>query len=288
MEQDYVIALGTFDGIHKGHTAVLKKATEFSGVKKAVITFSEPPRKTLQSKNIPLLMTTENKTETLKLLGFDEIIYLDFSAIKDLSPDEFLSLIFEEFPVKAICAGYNYRFGKNGEGNAETLQKFCKENGAECFIADKQTENGVAVSSSQIRDYIKNGEVEKANAMLGHNFFFKSEVVSGDKRGRVMGFPTINQIIPKTVVLPKFGVYATYVTVDNKCYKGITNIGVRPTFKKTTVLCETNILDFKGDLYGKTVTVELVAFVRPEKIFESEKQLISQIATDKNKVKSIL
>lgn len=285
---EYAIALGTFDGIHKGHSEVLKKALSVKNCKKAVITFSEPPKKTITKKQIPLLLSVEQKTEFLKLLGFDEIIYLDFNSIKDLSPNEFLSLIFEEFPVKAVSVGYNYRFGKNGMGDVNTLRSFCEEEGAECFVSEEQKVNGESVCSSKIRQYIENGEIEKANEMLGHNFLFSAEVVDGDKRGRDLGFPTINQVLPKSVVLPKFGVYATIVTIDKKAYKAVTNIGVRPTFEKGEISIETNILNFSSDIYGKTVTVELISFLREEKKFETIEQLITQIEKDKQKAESVL
>lgn len=285
---EYVVAMGTFDGIHKGHSSVLKKALEYKNCKKAVITFAEPPKKVLLKKDIPLIISIEQKTEILKLFGFDEIIYLNFNAVKDLSPTEFLCLIFEEFPIKAVCVGYNYRFGKNGEGTAETLRDFCKSEGAECFIAPKQTVNGETVSSSKIREYLQNGNIKKANLMLGHYFSFKANVTNGDKRGRTLGFPTVNQVLPKETVVVKLGVYASYVTVNGKSYKAITNIGTRPTFNKSEILSETNILNFSQDIYGKSVTVELVDYLRNEIRFSSKEELINQINKDKQAAENIL
>lgn len=281
MENEYAIALGTFDGLHKGHISVLRKALSFKDLKKAVITFSLPPKSIIGNTEPELLMTAKEKSEILTKMGFDEVIFLDFNLIRDLSPLEFLSLIFEEFPIKEIAVGYNYRFGKNGSGDTKILSEFCRENGAVLNVLPEEKVDGEAVSSTVIRELVKNGEIKKANRMLSHNFYFKSEVIDGDHRGRELGFPTVNQIIPESLVMPQFGVYASYVSIGGRSYPAVTNIGKRPTFNKSDVIAETNVFDFSGDCYGKTLSVELIDFIRPEKKFNSKEELIKRMETDK-------
>lgn len=284
-ERKYAIALGTFDGIHIAHQKVLKKVLEQDEYLTAAVTFSLPPRCYLENKDkARLLMTPSLKHKVLNRMGFDEVLFLDFSAIKDLSADEFLSLLFEEFPVGFVSVGFNYRFGKNAEGDVWKLKQFCTDNGAECFIADEVKLYGETVCSTKIRMFLENGEPEKANEMLGYNFYFTSEVIDGDKRGRDLGFPTINQIIPEALVMPRFGVYHTLVSFDGKVYNAVTNIGTRPTFAKDEILSETHIMDFEGDLYGKSVTVELKKFLREERKFNSVDELIKQISEDEKAV----
>lgn len=282
MEQNskkYALALGTFDGIHLGHLEVLKKVFQKDYLT-ACITFSKPPRFYFENINRGLIMSADHKRQTLNLFGFDEVLFLDFLSVKDLSADEFLSVLFEEFPIALISVGYDYRFGKNGEGNVEKLKEYCAEYGAECFVADEVSLDGEAVSSTKIRSFLRDGKIEKANEMLGRNFTLKAEVVEGDKRGRDLGFPTFNQEFPEDTVIPKFGVYKTKVFIDKKAYNAITNVGVRPTFDGQKVLSETYVLSFSGDLYGKEINLEFCSFLRDEIKFSSEKELICQIKKD--------
>ena len=160
------------------------------------------------------------------------------------------------------------------------MRKICDRLGIKCKIAGEVDVAGHAVSSTQIRSLIENGETEKANEMLGHKFGFSSPVIDGDKRGRRLGFPTINQELPQELVLPRFGVYRTDVTVGNKRYKGVTNIGKRPTVGTEKILSETYIIDFDESIYGESVDIRLIKFIRSERKFSSFDELARQIKTD--------
>lgn len=272
------IALGTFDGVHAGHRAVLNLP---KNSKKIAVSFKIPPKAVLTGES-SLLITPENKCRILKELGIDETVLLDFSVVKEWKPEEFLEFLKEKYNPSFISCGFNYHFGKFGKGDAEMLGDFCEKNGIGFSCHEMVTENGQAISSSYIRGLIGNGEIDKANAMLFEPFSFESEVIEGDKRGRTMGFPTVNQRYPEGLAKLKFGVYKTKVSFDDKEYFGVTNIGIRPTFETDYIISETFIKDFSGDLYGKNIKVTPIQFLREEKKFSSLEELIQQIKSDIN------
>ena len=240
------VALGNFDGMHVGHMAVLEGAKSFQkdGLVPVAVLFDEHSMKAITGIAPPMLMTVGERNEYIikKGLKLETII---FNEIKNLSPEDFVEkILVEKLRAGAVCCGYNYRFGKDAAGSAETMRKICDRLGIKCKIAGEVDVAGHAVSSTQIRSLIENGETEKANEMLGHKFGFSSPVIDGDKRGRRLGFPTINQELPQELVLPRFGVYRTDVTVGHRRYKGVTNIGKRPTVGTEKILSETYIIDF--------------------------------------------
>ena len=163
--------------------------------------------------------------------------------------------------------------------------EICGKLGLQCKVSGEVDVDCCAVSSTKIRGFIENGEIEKANKMLGRPFGFSARVIDGDKRGRVLGFPTINQIIPEELAMPKFGVYQSVVTVDGEKFKGVTNVGRRPTVGTEKILSETHILDFDRDIYGENVDVRLIKFIRPEKKFSSFDELARQIKSDAKEVR---
>ncbi len=280
------VALGNFDGLHKGHMAVLESALRFKekGYAPTVILFDVHPKEFLKNQKVSRLLTFDETKERLSLMGF-RVEQINFSEIKDFTPEEFFEkVLIQKLNAKALCCGFNYSFGKNGTGNSLKLKALCESVGIECEISDEKTINSETVSSTQIRDYLINGEPDNASLMLGRNYSFTSEVIHGDQRGRELGFPTINQRLDESLVVPKYGVYETVVTIDGKKYKGVTNIGIRPTYLLDTVLSETNILDFNGDAYGKKITVELVRYLRGEQKFESVQKLISRLNEDVKQV----
>ena len=260
------VALGNFDGMHVGHMAVLEGAKSFQkdGLVPVAVLFDEHSMKAITGIAPPMLMTVGERNEYIikKGLKLETII---FNEIKNLSPEDFVEkILVEKLRAGAVCCGYNYRFGKDAAGSAETMRKICDRLGIKCKIAGEVDVAGHAVSSTQIRSLIENGETEKANEMLGHKFGFSSPVIDGDKRGRRLGFPTINQELPHELVLPKFGVYRTDVTVGNSRYKGVTNIGKRPTVGTEKILSETYIIDFDESIYGESVDIRLIKFIRPK------------------------
>lgn len=276
------VALGNFDGIHIGHMAVLDAAKSFKrdGLVPVAVLFDEHSLKAITGIAPPMLMTVADRNEFIINSGLS-LKTLIFSEIKNLSPEDFVEkILVEKLGAGAVCCGYNYRFGKNAAGTAVTLQQICNRLGIACKIAKEVDVAGNAVSSTEIRSLIEFGDIEKANRMLGHKFGFSAPVIDGDKRGRTLGFPTVNQELPHELVLPKFGVYRTDVTVGNRRYKGVTNIGKRPTIGTEKILSETYIIDFDESIYGESVDIRLIKFIRPERKFSSFDELARQIKTD--------
>ena len=270
------IALGTFDGLHKGHRAVLSLPED--SIKIAVV-FPLPPKAVLSGEPCAI-MTEREKAQALKKVGIDEIFTLDFNKVKDMPPEFFLEFLKEKFSPDLISCGFNYHFGKNAAGNTVMLSDFCNKNGIELNCHGAVYDGGEPVSSTRIRQYLKNGEIEKANGLLTFPFSFTAEVISGDRRGRTIGFPTVNQKYPMVLIPLKFGVYKSKILIDGKEYEGITNIGIRPTFKTDYIISETYIIDFSGDLYGKEITTVPTRFVRGEVEFSSVEELKNQIERD--------
>lgn len=270
------IALGTFDGVHKGHRAVLRLPED---MKKTAVIFAQPP-KALLSGQPRSIMTVRDKCAALKKIGIDEIFTLDFNRVKDMSAEDFLIFLKENFSPDLISCGFNYHFGKNAAGNTQMLSDFCLEYGIEFNCHGSVCEGGEPISSTRIREYLKNGKIEAANALLTFPFSFTAEVISGDRRGRTIGFPTVNQKYPSELIPLKFGVYKSKIIADGSEYEGITNIGIRPTFKTDYIISETYIIGFSGDLYGKSITTVPTRFVRGEVKFSSVEELKRQIEAD--------
>ncbi|MEE1247570.1 MAG: riboflavin biosynthesis protein RibF, partial [Acutalibacteraceae bacterium] len=251
------VALGNFDGMHVGHMAVLEAAKSFEseGLIPVAVLFDEHSLKAITGKAPAMLMTVMERNLIIKENGF-RIETLVFNEIRDLSPSDFVEkILVGRLGAAAVCCGYNYRFGKDASGTAQTMCEICGKLGLQCKVSGEVDVDCCAVSSTKIRGFIENGEIEKANKMLGRPFGFFARVIDGDKRGRVLGFPTINQIIPEELAMPKFGVYQSVVTVDGEKFKGVTNIGSRPTVGTEIILSETHILDFDRDIYGENVDV---------------------------------
>ena len=281
------VALGNFDGMHVGHMAVLNAARSYcaEGMTPVAVLFDEHSQKAITGKAPPMLMTASERERIVKKNGL-EIRTLVFNDVKNLLPESFVKeILVEKLNAGAVCCGYNYRFGRRASGTAQTMREICEKFGLKCTVAGEVDVAGCAVSSTEIRSLIENGRIEQANDMLGRCFGFSSLVIDGDKRGRTMGFPTINQEIPDELVLPKFGVYETEVTVGNEKYKGVTNIGKRPTVGTEKILSETHIIGFEGNIYGQVAEIKLLRFIRPERKFSSFEELARQIKSDKEEVR---
>ena len=270
------VVLGTFDGVHLGHKAVIEKA---KGYCVTAVTFKKAPRAYFDGKT-KALMISEDRIRRLETLGVTNTVMLEFNSVKDISPIDFLDRIREEYNPSLICCGYNYHFGKNAKGDTALLGEYCKKHKIELSVLECVEIDKIPVSSTLIREKISLGKIGEANKMLGYNFGFKAEVVNGDKRGRTLGFPTINQAFPDELTLPLFGVYETRVTINSKTYRAITNIGHRPTFLTDKVFCETYIENFSGEIYGDTVDLRFIKFIREEKKFSSPDELKQTIAQD--------
>ena len=284
-----VLALGTFDGLHCGHMAVLRQAlvrAKELHLQPTVLLFDRHPREVLTGVCPPLLMTEEDKRRRLASLGFSlEIV--PFEALRSLSPAAFLDAVQKKLSPAVLCCGNNYRFGENAAGTVETLRALCSAHEIDVCAVPDALFDGAPVSSTRIRTVLEMGDVENANRMLGRPFSFALEVVDGDKRGHALGFPTLNQCFPAQLVRPKNGVYASKVFLNQMWYAAVTNIGVRPTIGTDRFGSETHVLGFDGDLYGNTVEVHLLKFLRPESDFGTLDALKAQIQCDANAAKDV-
>ena len=276
--QKYAIAFGTFDGLHLGHMAVLDRVKS-SGFIPLALTFDVPPKMPDKSN---LILRPEEKIHLLEQMGIKPIL-LDFEEIKDKAPLDFLEDVVKKYSPSVISTGFNFRFGKNAAGDKETLESFCRGNGIKYLVSEPVMAGESIVSSTNIRQLISNGDVSTAAKMLGRPFSFEEKIVHGDKRGRTIGFPTINQAYPRELVCPKYGVYSGYTEVGGKTYRSITDIGHRPTFKTEYVIAETYLFDFKGDVYGEKARVHLCDFIRSELKFNTLEELEKALCSDKEK-----
>lgn len=273
-----IVALGTFDGVHIGHARVIEAAKRH-GLPVVVVTSMQNPKFVLSGIGARII-SPSLCNEAFDMLGVQAVIRLDFNEIKNMTPIEYLEILTDKIGAVGFACGYNFRFGKSASGTAKTISEYAKENGFVFDICDEVDIDGLSVSSTRIRDLIANGNIKYANTLLGRPYAFDFEVIHGDARGRTIGFPTLNQQYPDGYLLPKFGVYASRVTVNNQCYASITNVGIRPTFKVDQALAETTIDGFNGNLYGKHIKTELIEFIRPEKKFGSLEALKTQIQND--------
>lgn len=276
------VALGYFDGLHIAHMRVLEAALaqKENGLQPAVLLFDRSPAEVLTGKTVPHLLTEADRDAILGGMGL-ELIKLSFEEIKDLTPAVFFeTVLLQDLNCGFVSCGYNYTFGRGGAGTRETLASLCRAHGAGIAVCERVSVGGTPVSSSAVRNALAAGRPERAAAMLGRPFSFSAPVVSGEKRGRTLGAPTVNQYLPQGLILPKYGVYACVVEIGEKRYAGAANIGARPTFGCSAVRSETYILGFSGDLYGQNVRIGLLSFLRPERRFPSAEALKAQIALD--------
>ncbi len=272
---DTSLALGSFDGLHIGHMQVLRSAL---GVARAVAVMFDIPPVMVRSNSCELLLSIEEKHRILRQMGFETDV-LDFHSVCGLSAFEFLSMLKQKYEPKKICCGFNYRFGRGQEGTIQTLRAFCEQNGITLSVTPAVTADGESVSSSRIRALIKNGDIQKANTLLGRSFSLRGRVSHGDERGRTIGFPTVNFTYPD-LCRARHGVYAAHSSIDGKSYSAVCYIGHRPTFSVEHTVCETHIIGFSGDLYDRNLTVGLDRYIRGDMVFASKEELKEQIKKD--------
>ncbi len=283
------VALGCFDGLHKGHMSVIACALSQKehGLVPLVLLFDSHPLLTLTGKSPDEILQKEKRDNILSSAGV-KTETVSFADIKDMECREFFEkILIGKLNAGVICCGENYRFGKSNAGNTETLHALCKEFNIKLYISPTVMYEGSPVSSTRIRSAVANGDIPLANAMLGREFSYKYTVVSGDQRGRLMGAPTINQHFDKEFIVPKKGVYASVTIVEETEYPSVTNIGLRPSFANADLRSETCILGFSGDLYGKEIEVRLLEYLRGEIKFDSMEALGNQIRTDADKSEKI-
>ena len=276
------IALGYFDGLHKGHRNVisLAAAEKENGLTPVCFTFSKSPKSVLNGTQSNALMTSEDKIKTLERLGIERTYQADFEKIMNMPAQDFAQkILIDTLKAEKLFCGFNYRYGKNGEGSAETLKSFCDSKGITLTVVPAQESEGEIVSSTLIRKLITDGNVKRANELMCSRFGFSSVIEHGKRLGRELGTPTINQPLCSELVVPKFGVYASIVTLENgETYCGVTNIGIKPTVGGNTPLCETWMPKYKGgEIYGQSADVRLLEFIRPERKFSGIDELKNAI-----------
>ena len=282
-----VVALGCFDGVHLGHCEVIKAARSIAkklGCLCSVWTFDEPPKNYFLKHSVPLITDRKQKATLISKLGVDKFISVPFTkeTARISAEDFFEEILKKRLKARHIVCGFNYSFGANGAGNVELLTRLCKKSGIGLTVIEPISVEGITVSSSAIRDALTSGQAEMASALLGRPYSLKTVVISGQRLARKLGFPTVNQEFLSRMLIPKYGVYVTRVTIEGsrKRYYGITNVGVRPTVGGKTVFAETNIFDFSGDLYGRWVKVEYLHFLREEIKFDGIDALAAQVNED--------
>ena len=286
--QERVIALGFFDGVHRGHGALLRRAAEEArrrGCTPAVFTFDRPPKEVITGIPCPLINSPEDRSDLVKrLYGIDEMLMVPFDDEMRTTPwDRFVTdILVGRYGAVHLVAGHDHHFGYKNQGSPELLREKCAELGLGCDIIPAVTLDGVTVSSTHIRKLLEEGGVETARAFLGHPHVLTQTVGHGRRLGRTIGVPTANLVAPPHVLLPKRGVYAAKVTLpDGRAFGGVTNVGIRPTVNHgQAVTVEPWILDFDGDLYGQKLRVEFFRRLRDERKFESLEALKTQIQCD--------
>lgn len=276
-EKYSAVALGYFDGIHIGHRNIICKAASCSasGLVPVVFTFSQLPKNMLSNGKTELLQPFSQKVKMLRSLGIERLYCPDFLKFRDMPPDRFVEkILYEQLKAKKVFCGFNYHFGKNGAGDSMSLKKLCEPYEIEVSVAEPVVLDGDVVSSTRIRTLLKEGMIAEANRLLGYEFGVESEIIHGNHIGKGLGFPTINQNAEEGIILPKFGVYASVVTVNGEKFCGVTNVGVKPTVGKYNPLYETWMPLYTGeDVYGKTADVRLKKFLRPERKFKTLQEL---------------
>ena len=294
IEKKRVIALGFFDGIHIGHSALMRKTLEVSEksgenspsekLVPSVITFDTHPLNLIGNVSIPLINSPEDRAGLIhRVFGIDDIIFLHFDTETSRMPwERFIDHLVSEFGARHLVAGHDFRFGSGGKGNRDFLVQKCAEIGIGCDVIRAVKYDGVTSSSTYIRELIASGNIERANAFLGHPHVLTDMVRYGYRLGRTLGTPTINMCFSEGVLIPAFGVYATKVHLeDGSTHIGVTNIGIRPTVDKSgKITAETHILEYQGNLYGRQVRIEFYKRLRPEIKYSNIDELKSQIHKD--------
>lgn len=276
-----VVALGNFDGLHVAHMAIIRSGIEYAkehGLKSGVLLFEE------NFKNVDLITPKESKVELLDRENLDFVKFRSFTKeFMQLSPEEFIKQLVENLRIRAVCVGYDYRFGYKAEGDIETLRSLGKKYGFCVLVTDVIKIGGKIVSSTYIRELIKSGDVETAERFLGRRFCVQGSVEKGLQNGRKMGIPTANVGYSPDMAIPKNGVYAGITYVNGKRFKCVINVGKNPTFNADKTTIESHILDFSEDIYGEYIRVSFAKRLRDDIKFESVKALQEQIRSDINR-----
>ncbi len=287
------IALGFFDGVHLGHAALLNRTKERAQQKGAipsVMSFDVHPDSLVFGREVPLINSAIGREDIIRReFGIDNVVFLHFNRhLMQMSWREFLDSVLTELKACWVVVGHDFSFGYRGEGTPEKLSAYCAEHGIGCDVIPPVMLDGRVISSSYIRKLIEDGDMEQANRYLGHPHTLTDTVHSGYHLGTKLGSPTINMYFPDQVLVPRHGVYATKIYLeDGSCHIAVTNVGIRPTVSaENRVSVESHLLAYSGNLYGRHVRLEFYRFLRDEKRFASMEALGEQIRRDAAEAKA--
>jgi riboflavin kinase/FMN adenylyltransferase len=287
-----VLALGNFDGVHLGHQAIFRQVVTHACVARGtsvVFTFDPHPLQVVRPQQAPALLTTfEQKMRLIAAADIDVVLRVPFTdAFAQQPPQDFIRhVLCERIGSHELVVGHDFRFGHNRAGTADLLQEHASAYGYRVTIVPAISVAGMTVSSSNIRQLLKRGDVEDAARLLGRFYAIEGPVVEGFRRGRTLGFPTAN-VQPMNDIVPHTGVYAVRVAWQGRLFAGVANVGYNPTFANQTLSVEAHLFDFTADLYGETIQVEFVRKIRDERKFASVHELTSQIAQDASTARAI-
>ncbi|MGL4362296.1 MAG: bifunctional riboflavin kinase/FAD synthetase [Cellulosilyticaceae bacterium] len=293
LNKETVVALGNFDGVHRGHQKLLEVAKNIAsekGYKTVVLSFYPHPTRVLMDAPKPLVMSRDDRKNKMQQMGMDYFIEYPFTKeFSKISPREFFEeILLEQLKAKIIVVGRNYFFGKNKQGDINFLQMMGKIHNIEIHVIDIVQNEQEIISSTQIRQLIQDGKIVEAEKLLGHPYTIVGTVVHGKKIGRTIGFPTLNVIADLDRIYPPNGVYATMVKVNKTEYMGVTNIGFNPTIGNSIKMIETHLFNFDKMIYGEQIEVCFYDYIRAEKKFESIEALKQQIQQDQEKARFLL
>ena len=290
MKNRTAVAMGFFDGLHIGHRTVIERAVSYKkrGLASTVLTFDSLSSLSKLTDGDRILFD-DLKYKILEDIGIENIYRPEFNRLKDMTTDEFVkNILVDKLNAKVVICGFDFRFGKGASGDTNTLIELCAKYDIEVVVIPAIYVDGMIVSSTKIREFIKCGEIERANSLLGYEFNFRLEVIHGRKFGRLINAPTINQILPDMMIIPKFGVYSSKTKINNEQYLSITNIGMNPSIGGLEKpQAETHIIGYDGDLYGEYIDVSLTGFIRGELKFKNLDELAERIQKDIASVKKI-
>lgn len=285
IEEPTAVTLGKFDGLHRGHELLMKTVLECNKnyhVASVAFTFDMPPRNRVEEIVASVLTTNDEKQYIFEKQGIDYLIECPFTPeVMAMEPEAFIAWISDSLNMKYVVVGDDFRFGYKRSGDFHTLQQYEEKYGYKTIVLEKLKDSNRDISSTYVREKIADGNIRKANQLLGYHYFIKSEILHGKKLGRRIGVPTINMILPEHKLLPPNGVYVTEVLVDGQKYMGVTNVGCKPTVSDERVIgVETYIDNFEKDVYGEKIVVSFLEFIRPEMKFASVDELKHQMNAD--------
>lgn len=280
-EQPSAVALGYFDGVHLAHKEIIGRAVAMrsEGLTPTVFTFSDSPGKELARH----LTTNDEKLALFESIGIEQVVVTEFERIRDLGSEDFVvKILRDSLKAEKVVCGYNYKFARNASADADELKALCKTQGIGVTVTDQVSRDGIAVSSTVIRNLLREGKLLEANRLLSREYSISGSVVHGIKLGRAIGTPTVNIEIDDEKLLPRFGVYSAYADIGKATYKAIVNIGVKPTVadNKNAPNAEAHLLSVSRDMYGEKIRLRLVEFLRDEKKFADIAELKKAIDND--------